>query len=182
MSFLYKTNYFPILTGDWLCVSNNDGHSQSVAEAMDENGTLIANTVYGPTYSPSNSYIVANTVSASAGDVQLGAVFQNDIGYVVLNNITINTQAGQAPTVNMAGESVEDGATATCTYSLPAFALAVTHHAQILFSAFTLAGTGCYLQSASYTASATVTKATREGTPLSHDVSQARIDAQLTIT
>ena len=187
MAFLAKTDYFGLtaaLSG-LVVTSNSDGASQSNVEATDEKGSIIANTTFGYTCAPSNSYVVKSTVTATAGAVKLGNVTTTDRGelapiYACLNSLAINTSSGGAPTVTASGEGVENSNTG-CKYSVPAFTLPVTHHAAILFGAFTLSGTGCYLNSANYTITATVTKAEKDGTCLAHDVSGAKIEAQITI-
>lgn len=188
MAFKTKVDYFG-LTGSLAglaCVSNADGKTASVAEAADEAGTIVANTVYGETAAPSSSYVVKAAIAATAGTIGLGTASASaEIGApVVLSSVTISTSAGSAPTVEASGEMVETGADqaqAPCIYPLPEFNLGSCHHAQILFSAFTLAGAGCYLQSANYTASVTVTKAEKDGACLAHDVSGGKIEAAVSI-
>ena len=55
------------------------------------------------------------------------------------------------------------------------------HHAQILWSAFTLGGEGCYLQSANYTAGGTISRATKNGETVAYDVTDGKLEAQITI-
>lgn len=55
------------------------------------------------------------------------------------------------------------------------------HHAQILWSAFTLGGTGCYLQQANYTAGGTISRATKNGETVSYDVVDGQLTVNLTI-
>ena len=50
-----------------------------------------------------------------------------------------------------------------------------------MWSAFTLAGTGCYLQSASYTAGGTISRATKNGETVSYDVTDGQLTVNLTI-
>lgn len=182
MAFQSKTDYFGLAGNGLICISDSDGRTASVAEAKDEAGTIVANTVYGEISNPSNSYVVKSTVASTATPIVLGSVHSVDGKSYVLNSVSINTTAGGAPTVEASGEQVETSATATCTYSVPAYSLPVTHHAQTLLSAFALgSGDGCYLQAANYSCTATVTKATKDGDCLAHDVSEGKIEAQLTI-
>jgi hypothetical protein len=44
-----------------------------------------------------------------------------------------------------------------------------------------MGGEGCYLQTANYTASATITKATKDGVCIAHDVVEGRIEATVEI-
>lgn len=145
MAFLSKTDYFGLAGNGLVCVSQTENKSQNVVEAMDDKGSIVASEAYGETYAPSNSYVVKSTVSETAGGITLGNVTSHDGVSYVLNSFAINTTAGGAASVEASGESVELSATANCTYPIPEFSLPVTHHAHILFDAFSLSGTGCYL-------------------------------------
>ena len=184
MAFLNKSDYFKfsVTLSSLVPTSNSDGKSASVAEATDETGAFIANEVFGTEYKPTVNYVVRSNVNAQSGDITLGETLSTDIGNVCLNNVQITTQAGSAPAVKASGESVEAGDNPVQSgFDIPAFRLGVLHHAQTLFSAFTLSGAGCYLQSANYTFSATLTKATKDGVCVAHDVSEGRIDCEVSI-
>lgn len=176
MAFVAKSDYFGLATTGLSCVSNADGKTASVAEGRDSEGTIVAWTVYGETSAPTNSYVVGGSSNVSLS-VTLGSV-SNDM---CLNNFQIDTSVGNPPTVTASGEQVETGATANCTYTIPSATVSPLHHAQILFSMFSVSGDGCHLQSANYTASATLTKATKDGVCVAHDVSEAKIEAQVTV-
>lgn len=180
MAFISKVDYYGIADGTSLvCTSSADGNSASTAEATGADGSIVASETYGESKSPSCDYALKAAWTPTA--LKLGTV--NEVGdeSFVLANVTINTAGGSAPTVAASGEQVEADATATCTYTVPTFTLPVTHHAQTLFSAFTLTGTGCHLQSANYTISASISKGEKDGSTLSHDVNGGRIDAAVTI-
>lgn len=181
MAFLTKTDYFSLAGTTLVCISNSDGATASVAEATDAEGTIVAHTVYGATSAPSNSYVVKGTVSSTTTPVTLGKVTTAGGKSFVLGSFSINTSAGSPATVEASGEEVEASATTNCSYTLPTYSLPVTHHAHILFDAFSIAGTGCHLQSANYSATVTITKATKEGACLAHDVSEGKIEAQITV-
>lgn len=185
MAFKDKTDPFGIVGSltTIACKSTQDGNSASVAEAMDENGTIVAQTVYGENMSPSAEYAIKGTYSAAAGDIKLGAVTTYKEKRVVLTNLTINTSAGGEPTMSASGAQVEDSTAGTCPalYSVPAFSLGPCHHAKTLFSAFTLSGTGCYVQSANYTASCENGTATVDGAVVAHGVYGAKIECQVEI-
>ena len=157
MAFKTKTDPFEIVGSltTIACKATADGNSASVAEARDENGTIVAQEVFGENMSPSADYAIKGTFAPSAGDIKLGAVTTYKTKRVALTNLTINTSAGGEPTVSASGEPVEESTAGTCPalYSIPAFSLGPCHHAKILFSAFALDGTGCHLQCANYTAS-----------------------------
>ena len=181
MAFQSKTDFYSLSGTSLVCVSGSDGATASVAEATDSEGTIVASTVYGETSAPSNSYVVKGTVSSTTTPVNLGKVTTVGGKSYVLGTFSIDTSAGSPATVEASGEQVEANATTNCSYTLPAFSLPVTHHAHILFDAFSLAGTGCHLQSANYSATAAITKATKEGACLAHDVSEGKIEAQITV-
>lgn len=148
MAFLAKTDYFGITSIPGLsCVSNSDGRAFQVVEAKDATGTIAASEVFGESYSPSNGYVVKSDLSASqtGGVIGLGKCADTEIGSVCLASFSINTTTGGPSTVEAQGESVEANATADCKYMVPGFDLPKTHHAHILFDAFELSGSGCYL-------------------------------------
>ena len=187
MAFATKTDPFALTgsgkPGDGIleCVSVTDNASASVAEAHDENGTLIAHEVYGEQIAPSAEYKVKKTDDIEG--VTLGAVTTYDNKRVVLTNVQINTSAGGETTVSASGEQVEASTDGTCPaqFELPDIPVGVCHHAKALFSAFTLGGTGCYLQSANYTFACAVGKATKDGTPIAHGVYEGYAEAQVEI-
>ncbi len=181
MAFLAKTDYFGLAGTALECTASNDGASASVAEAKGADGSVVAHEVYGEALAPSCDYLLKADWTSAAGAVKLGSVKATDGKSVALSTVSINTSAGSAPTVAASGEQVEDGATDGCLYEVPEFSLPKTHHAHILFSAFTLSGEGCHLTAANYTASAGVTKATKDGAVLAHDVGEGKIEAVVTI-
>lgn len=113
----------------------------------------------------------------------LGSVLSADGFNVMLGQVQINTSAGGEPTMQASGESVEDDAAShSCTYTVSMSGLTQKRHAQILFNAFTLAGTGCFLTDANYTVQANIGKATVNGEPVASDVTEGMIEAQITVT
>ncbi len=179
--FISKTDYFGLADGTSLvCISNSDGKSASTAEAIGQDGSVVVYNVYGENISPSNEYRVKGTVTKADGDIKLGQVNTVDGTCVCLNNITINTQAGSAPTFTASGEQVEVSSSNNCEYSIPAFTLSKKHHAQTLMSAFTLSG-DAHLNGANYTFSSNLTKAEKDGVCLAHDVTEGKIEIGLDI-
>lgn len=191
--FVDKIDYFGLDDDTMLVTTSSDeGKSVSVAEVHNSDGSYIDHNVYGETRSPSNSYVMkATTFQKQAGAIKLGSIINvvidkteggEDITIpVCLGNFSINTQAGSAPTIQASGEQVEEDATADCTYSLPAITLPKQHHAFILLNCLTSQdyGEGIYLQSAGYTFSASITKATKDGKCLTHDVTEGKIEVAL---
>jgi len=185
MAFKTKTDYFGLAgTTGVEIVADNENKSAQTAEAMGSDGSVVASEVFGEQIAPSCDYKISAAVTVQADTWKLGAVTTTGGKTVALNNISISTSAGSETTMSASGEQVADGATpAACQslYPLPALNLPPCHRAKILFGAFELSGTGCHLSSANYTASCDITKATKEGNPIAHDVSNGRIECQVEI-
>ena len=183
MAFATKTDPFGIVgeAGLLECTAVTDNKSSSVAEAHDAKGTLIAHEVYGEQIAPSADYKVKK--SGSIEGVKLGNVTTYDSKRVALSHIHIHTGAGEEMTLTASGEQVEDSTDGTCPakYSVPSIPGSVCHHAQALFNAFAVGGTGCHLQTADYDFACTVGKATKDGVPIAHGVYEAYGEAQVTI-
>lgn len=177
-AFIAKKDYFGLAdTTNLVCKSSDEGKSNELAEATGQDGSIVAHNVYGDKIAPSNEYVMkAVTLTKSDGDIALGQISTVDDKSVCLNQLTIGTSAGSAPTINASGEQVEDSSTGNCTYSIPAFSVSKKHHAQILFNAFTFGGTGVHLKDASYTIGCSITKGEKEGVCLTHDISEGKIE------
>ena len=67
------------------------------------------------------------------------------------------------------------------TIELPSVSLKKWHDAQILDSAFTLTGTGCYVNGCNYTATADLSTATVDGTIVAHDIQNGRVEVAVSI-
>ena len=176
MAFLTKVDPFGISSSTLAVKSTSDGNSGSVAEATDENGTIVAQESYGNRMSPSAEYALKKETTFD--EIVLGGVTTYKTKRVVLTQLTINTSAGGEPTISASGEEIEASADGTCpaTYTIPEFTLGVCHHAKILFSAFSLSGTGCYLNSANYTAQCENGTAMIEGAVVAHGVYGAYLE------
>ena len=176
MAFLTKVDPFGISSSTLAVKSTSDGNSGSVAEATDENGTIVAQESYGNRMSPSAEYALKKETTFD--EIVLGGVSTYKTKRVVLTQLTINTSAGGEPTISASGEEIEASADGTCpaTYTIPEFTLGVCHHAKILFSAFAITGTGCYLNSANYTAQCENGTAMIEGAVVAHGVYGAYIE------
>ena len=140
--------------------------------ATDARGDIVARDLAGERISPSAVYNVK-----AGGDLSLvlGSVNTVDTDVVVLLGCDISTSAASAPEVTLSGESIQTGGTASSTVTLPAITLSPRHKAQILAGAFTLAGAGCNLTSCSLSARANITRATKSGDTVAHDVSGTEI-------
>ena len=112
----------------------------------------------------------AGTVSPS-----LGAVTTVDTVVHCLTGVSINTKAGTPPTVSLKGESLQAAATVSSTIAVGTITLAALHKAQILMAAFTITGAGCYLDDCSLECNGALTRATKDGATLAHDIHGASI-------
>ena len=176
MAFLTKVDPFGISSSTLAVKSTSAGNSGSGAEATDENGTIVAQESYGNRMSPSAEYALKKETTFD--EIVLGGVSTYKTKRVVLTQLTINTSAGGEPTISASGEEIEASADGTCpaNYTIPEFTLGVCHHAKILFSAFSLSGTGCYLNSANYTAQCENGTAMIEGAVVAHGVYGAYLE------
>ena len=168
MSFIAKTDPFSLSgAGKFLAlVSVTDGKSASVAEARNENGDVVATTMYGVQYSPAYEYRVAgsgNVAIPSLGSVVTTTMADDTSVKLIVTGWALNTAAGSENTFSLNAESVPSGVTAICPYVCDCGSVAVgpCMHAKSLFSAFTLGGTGCHLQSANYAGACDLGRARR---------------------
>ena len=71
--FITKTDYFGISdTSALVCTTDSDGRSAETAEAVGQDGSVVAYNVYGESISPSNEYVIKGNVTKAAGDLKLG--------------------------------------------------------------------------------------------------------------
>lgn len=190
MAFIEKTNHFEdtFPSETFKVVNSSEGYSVQNVEATDACGLVQANTIFGDVYTPSNSYVCGLRTDGIDMDIKLGKYSSAIDGkMVILTNVTINTAAGQAPTIDASGETAEPTsafAPENEFYMLQVapFKMDGTHCAQTLMNAFSISDqSGCYLQSANYTFACDLTKATKDGECVSHSVSNGRIEIALTI-
>jgi hypothetical protein len=182
MAFKTKTEPYGIADGTTLVVlSTTDGKTASNAEALGEDGSIVANTVYGETSAPTAELALKADWETDDGDIQLGAVTTSDNKKFALGGIHIRTAAGAAPTISIKGEQVQSDAASRCVYEVPGFSLTTKHHAQPLFGAFSLSGTGCHLQGADYDITGAIGKATKDGDCLTFDITQGKIEVSVSV-
>ena len=183
MSFQAHTDYFGISTANgssFVITDSNENRTAQTVSGHDEKGDIVAFEVYGDTIAPSCSYVLK--AAGSLGDIVIGDALTSGDKKVTITNVSISTGAGSPPKIDVSGEEVpSDTSHSDCTYTVPSASIAVCHHAQILWSAFTIGGTGCYLTEANYTVSATLTKAQKDGDTVAYDVSDGQITATVTI-
>lgn len=180
-TFTAKTDYFGLGDSTTLKIESSDENkSASVAELADECGDVANYNVYGEYAAPSCGY--ALKASLANKTAKLGGLTTVGTGAAarkfMLTQVETATSAGQAPTVSASGVEVGSDVSAGCTCDV-SLAADFLHHAQILFSAFTL--TGGKLQSANYTASCEPTYAEVDGVRENADAHGFKIEASLTI-
>lgn len=182
MSFPTRTEPYSIADGTAIVVlSSKEGASATNVEALDEEGSVVANVVTGVTSAPTAELALKADVSKSAGDWKIGAVTTSDSKKFALESITISTSAGVAPSISIAGKQVQADAVTACYYPVPAFSLSAMHHAQVLFSAFALSGTGCHLQDATYKISGTINPVTKDNDIIGFDIIKGKIEVSISV-
>lgn len=186
MAFATKTDYCGLTAITELAdklVIKEDAENVSVEkyQPQGEDGSFLGTEVFGADSAPTNSYGVKGNISLAAGKIKLNKVTTigtapNAKSYA-LESITITTAAGAAPTVAAVCQEIEAGAADAnqCHYSLPALAFTTKQHAQILFGAFTISGTGCVLTDCSATAGGTINKDKVAGVKISSDINSGVI-------
>lgn len=184
MSFKAKTDFFGLASGGVVITESNENKTASTAEGHNEKGDVVAFEVFGETMSPQCTYVLSADTNLSS--MQCGTPIAGTGDYsgkkFTLGGLTINTTAGSPPSIQASGEEIPSGTShSDCTYTFPSATLKMCHHAQILWSAFTLGGTGCYLQQANYNAGGTISRATKNGETVAYDVVDGKLEVQLTI-
>lgn len=184
MSFQAKTDFFGIAGNGIVLTECGDGKTASTAEGHNEKGDVVAFEVFGETMSPTCTYLLSADVNLE--NVSCGKPIAGTGDYAgkkfTVGGLTINTQAGSPPSIQASGEEIPAETTHTdCWYDFPPATLEQCHHAQILWSAFTLGGEGCYLQTANYQAGGTISRGTKNGETISYDVTDGKLEVQVTI-
>lgn len=180
MSFAKEqTDYFGLGSNSIICVSSDENKSAQVAQARNEKGDVVAQEIYGEMMSPSCSYVLK--ADGEISTQRLGDVSTSGTKKFTLTSLSIDTSAGSPPSITASGEEVPQTSHNDCYYTIPSATIEVCHHAQILWSAFTLSGSGCYLTQASYTASCGLTKATKDGETIAYDVTDGVLEVSITI-
>lgn len=179
MAFQSKVDFFGLSASGLVLTESGDNNTASTAEGHNEKGDVVAFEVFGETMSPQCTYVLSGDVSLAS--MQCGTPIAGAGDYTgkkfTLGSLTINTTAGSPPSIQASGEEIPAGTTTSdCTYTFPSATLKACHHAQILWSAFTVGGTGCYLQQANYTAGGTISRATKNGETVAYDVVDGKLE------
>lgn len=181
MSFQAKTDVFGIADSSLVILETQGGETATNVEATGADGSVVANEVAGEVAAPSCTLQLKADVSKAAGAWKLGGVSVSDGKSFAMGEVRISTSGGGIPSISVSGVQVEDGAAEGCYYKVPEFSLSKAHHAQILFGAFTLSGTGCHLTAADYVIGCDVNVATVNALPVAFDVARGRIEAVVSI-
>ncbi len=170
------TDYFSLAGEDLKINSSDEGATINVAEAVDERGDFVARDTFEELANPSCTYALCDDYAL--GSISLGS----KISDYIVTGLSVNTSAGGGPTVEVSGEEVPEAFAEGYTYTTPEFTLLKNHEAQELFSAFSLSGEGCYLESCSATLSCTLGRALDENAETcAGDVSAGAIEVTATI-
>lgn len=184
MSFEAKKDWFEFIDGAGVvCTDSTENKSAQVANATDAGGSIVATEVYAELLAPSCTYAVGadyDVTTAALGAMSRGT---GQVYNICLTGMTITLAKGSAPTITISGEQVESMTTGGKfnKYVLPEFTIPFVHAAADILAAITLTGAGCHLQSVTLTFGCTLSKATKDGAPIAHDVSEGKIECAYTI-
>ena len=129
MGLLQKVDYFDLSSSGFAVTDTSENKSAGyIAEARGDDNFLVAVDTSGEIVNPQCDYIV--TSQATLTSVVLGSVKTILGKKIALGNITINTSAGQAPTMTASGSQIEDNGTAHCTATCTGVTLSPLYHAQ----------------------------------------------------
>ncbi len=182
-SFQEKTDWYG-LTADsapLTVLSDEPGESNEYNDYKAQDGSYTDQVNYGAKKAPSNELALTGDWSITEGKVKIGGISTVDSEKFALGELDIDTTAGELPTINASGKQVQASAATARYYSLPAVTIKNDETAQILWDAFTLTGSDCHLQSASYKCSAEVPTKDKNGFPVTYGVSQGVIECSIEI-
>lgn len=129
MALKQKVDYFGLSASGFEVTDTAENKAAGfIAEARGDDNFLVAVDASGEVIKPTVDYVV--TGSAELTSVKLGDVKEILGKKIALGGITINTAAGQAPTMQATGSQIEDDGTAHCTATLAGVTLSPLYHAQ----------------------------------------------------
>lgn len=188
MAFQTKTDYSgltSVIGSSIVLRDDNPNDSIETYFPTGQDGSYVAGEVYGPDSAPTNSFGVKSTIEVDDGDIKLGKVTTVGEGASAkkfkLESIEIVTAGGSVVTFSATSQEVEADATDDCVYEVPAFTLTTKQHAQDIFSALTLTGTGCEFTNLRARIVCTVGKDKVAGAKISSDIGQGMIEITGTI-
>ena len=181
-----KTDYCGLATtfaNSLVTVDDAENLGPSKYQPQGQDGSFIATEVYGEDAAPTNSYKLKADIDADAGDLVLNSVVTIDNKKYALEQVSISTSGGSAPTIQATCKRVEPGATdaANCLYEIPAFKLLTKQHAQDIFSALTLTGSGCVFTQLDAVIGCTVNPESANGIIIASDANSGVITVSGTI-
>lgn len=162
-------------------LSNDDGASNEYNEYHAQDGSFIDHIVYGVKEEPSDELELTGDWSITSEAIKLGGVTTIDAKKFALGELSIETTAGELPTINASGKQVQADATTARYYALPATTVKNDETAQVLWSAFTVSGSNCHVQSAKYTASANIPTKDKNAFPLAFGVAEGVIECEIEV-
>ena len=138
--FSAPTNYWGTITG-LTPKSSNKGAQNSVAEAKNAKGDVVASDTFGQTLAPSVDFVVTDDFENTNNVILLGKIFSFEIASgttrkFMLTQVVVTTSAGTPPTVTISGVQVENAATTKRTYPI-SLNLSPRSKAQDVAGAFT---------------------------------------------
>lgn len=157
---------------------SSEGKSAKIKEAPGAHGDFVARSVYGEVIAPSGDYEVK-----ASGDlvVVLGAVNTVDSKVICVSGLNVVLKAGEPPAVKLNGESLQTGATASSTITIPTIALSTLEKATDPLAGITLSGDGCELNEVDISATCKIGRATVAGETVAHDVTGGKLTIKYTI-
>ena len=182
-SFQDKVDHYGLTNNNapLVVIENDDGASNEYNEYHAQNGSFIDHIVYGEKMEPSDTIELTGDWSISADTVKLGGVSTVDQKKFALSEVSIETTAGELPSVTASGKQVQNYSVTVRYYAIPSVTVKNDETAQVLWDAFTLSGTGCHLQSAKYTAKAEIPTKDKDAFPLAFGVSEGVIECEAEI-
>lgn len=182
MSYNTHIDHFGLLTTSAGALYQRKSGKQvspgNVGEAEDDIGDVIAIDKNGERSKLQSDYLVQGDLAMDTA-VVLGTLI--DATKALLVEVNVTTEKGKAPELSASGEKMNAEATQGATITLPEFTVAKLHKAQILFGAFTLAGTGCKLNKCSAKVNCNNSLGEVAGEIKSHDVQRGMIEVQADI-
>jgi len=162
-------------------IENDDGASNEYNEYHSQDGSFVDHIVYGEKEEPSDTLELTADWTVSADTVKLGAVTTVGGKKFALGEVSIETTAGELPSIAASGKQVQNAAETVRYYAIPATTVKNDETAQVLWDAFTLSGEGCHLQSAKYKASANIPTKDKNAFPLAFGVAEGAIECEAEI-
>jgi len=185
MAFKEKTDYCGLSTvsANFVVRDDNVNGSNEVYRPQGQDGSFVAVEVFGDDSAPSNSYGVKANTTLTAGAIKLNKITTVGNKPYALESVNIGTSAGSPVTLSATCQEVEAGATdaASDHYEVPALTINKSQSAQILFSAFTISGTGCELTDCAAAIACQVGKDKVAGTKIASDINSGLITVTGTI-